>query len=54
VPAEIVILAVEASDCLTIGGPMSAETRAAMPVVEEMIRDQLARWREPMVSVDSR
>ncbi|MGE5361305.1 MAG: hydrogenase maturation protease [Bacteroidales bacterium] len=54
VPAEIVILAVEAGDCLTIGGPMSTEMRAAIPVIEGMIREQLARWREPMVSVDSR
>ncbi len=46
VPSEIVILAVEAGDCLTIGGPMSAKMRAAIPVVERMIHEQLARWDE--------
>jgi hydrogenase maturation protease len=44
VPEQVVVLAVEAADCLTIGAAMSPEMRAAVPVVEGMIHEQVARW----------
>ncbi|MFH0750537.1 MAG: hydrogenase maturation protease [Chloroflexota bacterium] len=37
VPADLVILAVEAGDYLTIGGEMTAPVRAAVPVVVERV-----------------
>jgi hydrogenase maturation protease len=42
VPAECVILAVEAADCTTVGGSMHPDVAAAIPVVLEWIREFLA------------
>jgi hydrogenase maturation protease len=43
VPQEVTIVAVEASDCLTIGGEMTSEVRAAIPRVIELVKK---RWSE--------
>jgi hydrogenase maturation protease len=37
VPGEVVIVAVEAADYLTVGGPMTASVGAAVPVVVEKV-----------------
>ena len=42
VPAECVILAVEAADCTTVGGSMHPDVAAAIPVVLEWIGQFLA------------
>jgi hydrogenase maturation protease len=39
-PEEVVILAVEAADCLTVGGAMHPAVAAAIPRVVEMILDR--------------
>ena len=39
---EVIILAVEAGDCLTIGAEMSPQARSAMPALLSMIRDMMA------------
>jgi len=38
VPSEVVILAVEAADCLTIGGAIDPAVQAALPVVVDLAR----------------
>ena len=38
VPADVTILAVEAADCLTLGGPMHPAVAAALPCVVEQAR----------------
>lgn len=38
VPGEVVILAVEAADCWTLGGPMHPAVQAAVPVVVNMVQ----------------
>ena len=37
VPADVVIVAVEAGDCMTVGGEMTAPVRAAVPVVVDSV-----------------
>jgi len=37
VPADVVIVAVEAGDYMTVGGEMTAPVRAAVPVVVERV-----------------
>jgi len=37
-PADVVIIAVEAADCLTLGGPMHPVVAAALPRVVELVR----------------
>lgn len=49
VPAECVILAVEAADCTTVGGSMHPDVEAAIPVVLEWIGQFLAA--EPVGAV---
>jgi hydrogenase maturation protease len=49
VPAECVILAVEAADCTTVGGSMHPDVTAAIPVVMERIGQFLAAVREGAV-----
>jgi len=39
VPKEVIILAVEAADCLTVGGSMHPAVQAAVPVVVDWIRE---------------
>jgi hydrogenase maturation protease len=46
VPAEVIILAVEAADCLTLGGEMHAAVRSAVGLVVELVRE-IARCRRP-------
>jgi len=36
-PREVVILAVEASDCITVGGAMHPAVRAAVPLVVDLV-----------------
>jgi hydrogenase maturation protease len=38
---DVIILAVEAGDCLTIGAEMSPEARSALPVLLNMVRDMM-------------
>jgi hydrogenase maturation protease len=42
VPAAVTILAVEAADCLTLGGPMHPAVAAALPRVVEQARALIA------------
>jgi hydrogenase maturation protease len=42
IPAECVILAVEAADCTTVGGSMDPDVEAAIPVVVDWIGQFLA------------
>lgn len=42
VPRRVTIFAVEAADCVTVGGPMHAAVRSAIPVVTARI-EQVAR-----------
>ncbi len=37
VPQHVTILAVEAADCLTVGGAMHADVQAAIPIVVEWV-----------------
>ncbi len=41
VAEEVIILAVEAGDCLTIGAEMSPQARAAMPALVSLVRDMM-------------
>ena len=49
VPAECVILAVEAADCTTVGGGMHPDVEAAIPLVVEWVGRYLAA--EPVGAV---
>lgn len=46
VPEEVVILAVEAADCTTVGGPMHPDVQAAIPVVAALAREIVGTWRQ--------
>ncbi|MBM3744487.1 MAG: hydrogenase maturation protease [Acidobacteria bacterium] len=39
VPGEVIIIAVEAADCLTLGGPMHPAVAASIPRVAELVGD---------------
>ncbi len=45
-PRDVVIFAVEADDCLTIGGPMTAPVKGALPEVVRLIEAQVACWEQ--------
>ena len=45
VPAEVTVLAVEAADLLTLGGPMHAAVEAAIPRVLDALCSLLAPWK---------
>ena len=51
VPQETIVIAVEASDCTTVGGPIHPDVQAAIPEVVELVGRFLAdrpldcRWR---------
>ena len=42
VPKEIIVIAVEASDCITVGGPIHPDVQAAIPEVVELVGQFLA------------
>ena len=42
VPKEIIVIAVEASDCITVGGPIHPDVQAAIPEVVELVGRFLA------------
>ena len=42
VPREIIVIAVEASDCVTVGGPIHPDVQAAIPEVVELVGQFLA------------
>jgi hydrogenase maturation protease len=42
VPSDVVIVAVEAADCTTVGGPMTPAVKAAIPAVVDCVRRLLA------------
>jgi hydrogenase maturation protease len=44
VPEDVVILAVEAGDCLTIGGDMSSKVRAAKAAVAQAVETIVRSW----------
>lgn len=46
-PQEVVILAVEASDCTTIGGAMHPALQEAVPLVVELVVGILREWTQP-------
>ncbi len=50
VPEDVVILAVEASDGTTVGGPMHPAVRAAVPLVTRQIEEILGEWRQPQAA----
>jgi len=41
-PGEVVLVAVEAADCFTLGGPMHPKVRAAVPRAADLIRSLTA------------
>lgn len=45
VPKETIVIAVEASDCTTVGGPMHPDVQSAMPAVVELVGRFLANGR---------
>jgi hydrogenase maturation protease len=45
VPSEIIVIAVEASDCTTVGGPMHPDVQSAIPAVVELVGRFLADGR---------
>src|ERR1019366_1055117 len=51
VPKETIVIAVEASDCTTVGGPIHPDVQSAVPAVVELVGRFLAdrpldcRWR---------
>jgi hydrogenase maturation protease len=45
VPAEVIILAVEVADCLTLGGQMHAAVRSAVGLVVELVQEIAQRLR---------
>ena len=42
VPREIIVIAVEASDCITVGGPIHPDVQSAIPEVVELVGRFLA------------
>jgi hydrogenase maturation protease len=42
VPEEIIVIAVEASDCITVGGPIHPDVQSAIPEVVELVGQFLA------------
>ena len=42
VPREIIVIAVEASDCITVGGPIHPDVQSAIPEVVELVGQFLA------------
>jgi hydrogenase maturation protease len=44
VPQEVAMIAVEASDCTTVGGEMHPDVRAAIPAAIEWVGRRLAEW----------
>ena len=42
VPKEIIVIAVEASDCITVGGPIHPDVQSAIPEVVELVGRFLA------------
>ena len=45
VPKEIIVIAVEASDCITVGGPLHPDVQSAIPEVVELVGRFLANGR---------
>jgi len=45
VPKEIIVIAVEASDCVTVGGPIHPDVQSAIPEVVELVGRFLANGR---------
>jgi len=44
VPKDIIILAVEAADCLTLGGKMHDAVKSAVGLVTELVAEIAQRW----------
>ncbi|MDR5695180.1 MAG: hydrogenase maturation protease [Armatimonadota bacterium] len=44
VPDEVVILAIEAADCTTVGGPMHSDVQAAIPVAVRLAQEIVLDW----------
>jgi hydrogenase maturation protease len=42
VPKDIIVIAVEASDCITVGGPIHPDVQSAIPEVVELVGRFLA------------
>lgn len=45
VPAEVIILAVEAADCLTLGGKMHDAVRSAIEMVADLVAEVARNWK---------
>ncbi len=48
-PEEVLIIAVEAADCITVGGPMHPKVRTAIPEVVELIGRLLGSGWPPVI-----
>lgn len=46
VPQEVVIIAVEAADCLTVGGAMHPAVQAAIPVMVNLMQEVIQGWQQ--------
>jgi hydrogenase maturation protease len=54
VPQEVIIVAVEPADCLTVGGAMSPAVQEAIPKVISLVQGQVARPSWPCHGRDAR
>lgn len=49
---EVIIFAVEAADCFTVGGAMDPAVQASVPIVERLIVEFIQRWSCPQSQND--
>jgi len=45
VPKDVIILAVEAADCLTLGGEMHDEVKSAVGLVADLVAELVLNWK---------
>ena len=53
VPQEVVIIAVEPADCLTVGGAMTPAVREAVPVVVNLVQRLANQPRLDLASLEA-
>jgi hydrogenase maturation protease len=53
VPQEVIIIAVEAADCLTVGGPLTPAVKQAVPLVVTLVRRLVRQARLDPVSLEA-
>ncbi len=52
VPDDVIILAVEAADCLTLGGTMHVAVQAAVGLAIDLVREISMEWKPASVRLD--